>query len=334
MTIRIQEDKVGIYQKDSTGIMTQIATKKPPTQKEITTPVIEKAIAKLANITDELAIKKITLEAWLKLTKLVPNSTSFKPVRTAFRKAIEQAFPFSNVSKPGYYFTNAGKDKPERYEHLALWYTTTTKERWEVVGDEARAEYFKNLKPLPQPEPQPEPQPQQQTLNIENMTVENLKLDVETQQIVQDAIAQSGMSLPEFLQQACRVYAKTITCKTRKHSEDLSNVETEILRNDKAYGTHPGRAEELVKRAIRAIKYQNGLATELSQKWMITQSLLVDMTGAKASAVKNAMSKYPEINDYNKALRDAGATDLLNRKGELKEDFCEEWLRIIESGID
>jgi hypothetical protein len=67
---------------------------------------------------------------------------------------------------------------------------------------------------------------------------------------------------------------------------------------------------------------------------MITQSLLVDMTGAKASAVKNAMSKYPEINDYNKVLRDAGATDLLNRKGELKEDFCEEWLRIIESGID
>jgi hypothetical protein len=330
--------------------MTQIATKKPPTQKQLTAPVIEQAVAKLANVTDERAIRKIIIKAWKELTKLVPNSSSFNAIRAAFRKAIELAFPCSEESKPGYYFTIAGKDKPERYEHLALWYATTSEERWKVVGDEARAEYFKNLKPFPQPELQPEPptelqpelqpepptepQPQQQTLNIENMTVENLKLDVETQQIVEDAIAQSGMSLPEFLQQACRVYAKTITGKTRKHSEDLSNVETEVLRNNKAYGTHPGRAEELVKRAIRAIKYQNGLATELSQKWMITQSLLVDMTGAKASAVKNAIAKYPEINDYNKALRDAGATDLLNRKGELKEDFCEEWLRIVESGID
>lgn len=311
-----------------------------------TKQVIDQAIAKLQNATDELTIKTIATKAWLKLEELVPNKNTFRNTRRQFRNAIESAFPCSEQSKLGYYFTNAGKGKQGRYEHLALWYATTAKERWEVASDKARAQYFKELPPLPQPElqpelqpesqpePQPELQPEPQTIDIENMTIENLKLDVETQQIVEDAISQSGMSLPEFLQQACRVYAKTITGKTRKHSEDLSVVETKILRNDKAYSTHPGRAEELVKRAIRAIKYQNGLATELSQKWMITQSLLVDMTGAKASAVKNAMAKYPEINDYNKALRDAGATDLLNRKGELKEDFCDEWTRIIESGID
>lgn len=298
--------------------------------------VIVSAIAKLQNADDELTIKTITNEAWLKLEELVPNANSFGRIRTKFRKAIEQAFPYPEKSKPGYYLTRAGKEKEQRYEHLALWYATTAKERWEVVGDEARAKYFKELKPFPKSktESQPELQPEPQAIDIEDMSVENLKLDVETQQIVQDAIAQSGMSLPEFLQQACKVYAKTITGKTRKHSEDLSNVKTEILRNDKAYGTHPGRAEELVKRAIRAIKHQNGLATELSQKWMITQSLLSDMTGAKATAVKSAMDKYPEIKDYNEALTEAGATHLLNRKGELKDDFCNEWVRIVESGID
>jgi len=303
-----------------------------------TKPVIDQAISKLINVTDEPTIKTITTETWLELEKLVPNTNTFRRTRKQFRDAVELAFPCSDKSKPGYYFTNAGKGKDGRYEHLALWYATTSKERWEVASDAARAQYFKQLPSLPQPEPQPEPQlepqPEPQTFDIENMTIENLTLDAETQQIVRDAIAQSGMSLPEFLQQACRVYAKTITGKTRKHSEDLAAIESESLRYDKAYSTHPGRAEELVKRAIRAIKINNELATELSQKWVITQSLLADMTGAKAVAVKNAMGKYPEINDYNKALVDAGATTLLNRKGEIKESFCIEWLEIVKSGID
>ena len=130
------------------------------------------------------------------------------------------------------------------------------------------------------------------------------------------------------------VYAKTVTGKTRKHSEDLSNVETETLRKDKAYSTHPGRASELVNRAVQAIKHHNGQSTELNQKWLITQSLLVDMTGAKATAVKSSMQQYQtEISDNNQELTDAGATPLLNPKSD-KEIFCKDWVRVVSSGID
>lgn len=337
-------------------------------QAEQVRKIINQAIAKLRTVTDELAIKKITTESWESLEKLVANKNTFRVTRSEFRKAIEQAFPTIEELTPGYYLTSAGKGKEERYEHLALWYATTNKERWEVVGDAARAQYFQELPPLPpkksptlaptpgdktqqpeqleqvepqsqqleQVEPKPQPQPEvKPVLELEDMTIESLKLDTETQGMVESAIAQSGMSLAEFIQQACRVYAKTVTGKTRKHSEDLSVVDSETLRRDKAYSTHPGRAEELVKRAIQAIKYHNGQSTELNQKWLITQSLLVDMTGAKAVAVKNAMGNYQtDIDSHNKVLTEAGATSLLNRKGELKEDFCDEWVSRFPSGLD
>ena len=314
--------------------------------------IISETITKLQGITDELTIKRIVTKAWLDIGKLCPDENKIKRPRAALRKAISAAFPESQTAKPGYYFTKAGKGEVERFEHLALWYATTNKARWEESSDEARAEYFASLKPfenaeqlpeqLPeqpteqQPETQTiEQQPETQTVDITKMTIESLNLDTETQQIVKEAIAQSGMSLPEFLQQSCKVYAKTITGKTRKHDEDLSNVNTEILRNDKTYGTHPGRANELVKRAVRAIKHHNKLvATELSQKWLITQSLLVDMTGAKATAVRKAMNTISDLEDENTILKNEGATDLLNRKGVIKDAFCNDWVKIIESGID
>ena len=257
---------------------------------------------------------------------------------------------------PTFYFTNEGKGQGGRYEHLALWYVTSKEERLHVVGAEARAKYLKAQKPFDQPEIEKslvqvvedeqvdtqleqvdlvETQPEiEQVLEIDAMTISSLKLDAETQEMVENAIAQSGMSIAEFIQQACTVYAKTVTGKSRKYSKDLSYVETETLRKDKAYSTHPGRAGELVKRAVQAIKQHNGQSTELSQKWLITQSLIADMTGAKAAAVKAAMQHYQtDINNSNKSLKDDGATDLLNRKGG-KEAFCNDWVHLIPSGID
>jgi len=333
--------------------MSQITTAKKVKQEDAVTKAIDEIVEQLKIAVQENSIKKIITEAWVRFEADVSNENTFnRKVRTPLRKAIEVAFPFKSEPTPGYYKTASGKGKAVRWEHLALWYATTKKERWQVVGDDARAKYFKELPPLEesttlapeasekiqlpeQAEPQPQAEVKSAVLELEDMTVENLKLDSETQQIVRDALAQSGMSLAEFIKQACRVYAKTVTGKTRKHSEDLSVIDTETLRKDKAYSTHPGRAEELVKRAIQALKSVNGQATELSQKWLITQSLLVDMTGAKALAVKSAMSKFQaEIDSYNRILTEAGATSLLNRKGELKEDFCEEWVRRFPSAIN
>lgn len=323
-----------------------MATAKQSSQAEQIREIISQAIANLQNQTEELNIKATVTEAWAILEKLVSNENTFRRTRKQFRDAIEQAFPCSQEPKAGYYFTRAGKGKGERYEHLALWYATVNKERWEIVGDAARESYFKKYEQTESESKKPhlevvpdavvEPvQEEKLTWSLDSMTIENLALDAETQQIVRDAIAQSGMSLPEFIQQACKVYANTVTGKSRKHSEDLSIVDTETLRMGKEYRTHPGRAEEIVKRAIQAIKYHNGVSTELSQKWLITQSLLVDMTGTKPTSVKAVMDKFrTDIDSYNQTLIEAGATSLLNRKGELKGDFCEEWVRHSATGID
>jgi hypothetical protein len=87
------------------------------------------------------------------------------------------------------------------------------------------------------------------------MNIEQLELDPETQPTLLSALAQSGMPLPDFIRQAIKVYSKTITGKSQKRGEDLSAVPTDKLLNDPTYSTHPGRAEELTKRAIKAIKY-------------------------------------------------------------------------------
>jgi hypothetical protein len=324
----------------------------------------EKIVQKLQNITDELTIKKITLDAWKQLKELVPNESSFGRARTILRKAIESTFPASNEPKPGYYKTDAGKDKGQRYEHLALWYTTTNTKRWDVVGDAARAEYWGNLPPLPE-KPSDEasteqPQPVSQTtqteepieksktakksiLTLKDMTLEQLELDSETQQIVSDALNHSGMTLADFIRQACKVYAKTVTGKAKQSEDDLSSVPTEELLNPSQvvdgkeirtkYYTHPGRAEELTKRAITAIQRHNDNAPEKDQRWMITQTAIQALTGSRPATIKKILEQYKGmIDDHNQKY---GLNPYDNRKGNDRKIENEiDLVALVPDGLD
>jgi hypothetical protein len=109
------------------------------------------------------------------------------------------------------------------------------------------------------------------------------------------------MALPNFIRQAIKVYAKTITGKTRKQSEDLTTVSTDKLLNDPTYSTHPGRAEELTKRAIKAIKYYNAnIATEKADRWCITQSAIASLTGSRATTVGKILEQFKDdIDSHN-----------------------------------
>ena len=349
-------------------------TSKSNSKTKIKESIIQSAIEQLQSLgdsTNELEVKKITCEHWEKLEELIPNENTFRVTRKEFRLAITQCFPDSDEPKANYYYTTStegGKKKSGRFEHLALWYATVNKERWNVVGDDARKIYFsqytdqntKNtmieavLEPATEPatevtaEPATEPATEatakpatepatkvtaEPATKTTNFNLENLGLDPDAHQIVVEAIAGSGLSEEEFFRQALIVYARTVSGKARKHTEDLSAVETEELRHSGTYGNHPIRARELVKRAIMAIKISNGNATELSQKWFITQSLLCDMTGSKPPAIKVAMANYQNnINDMNKVLSDSGATSLINRKPD-KEIFCTNWAQLVPSGL-
>lgn len=69
------------------------------------------------------------------------------------------------------------------------------------------------------------------------MTIENLNLDTETHAIVQDALNHSGMSLADFIKQACKVYGKTLVGKATQVN-DLESISTEELLNNKNYALY------------------------------------------------------------------------------------------------
>ena len=268
----------------------------------------EKLALSLEGLKDESKIKALCEEVVRKINDRYSNPASRKNPLAAVRKAIVTKYPATSTQKASYqYPTDSGKGKKPRWEHLALKYLSLSERDWDDLGGDDRAEW----KAMQQEEPLPETTKKP----LETMTIEDLELDAETQAIVKDALARSEMSLADFLKQSLRVYAKTITGKARQLGEDLANVPTEKLLKDAAYSTHPGRAEELVKRAIRAIKtYNDEVATEPKQRWVITPSLLNQLTGSRAAKINEILAtckdeidshhaKYPDFFEENGTLK-------------------------------
>ena len=283
--------------------------------------IASKLTTELHNLTDELTIKEVTLKYWGEMKKAVSDG-NFGRCRTAFRKAIQSAFPDKNEATPGYYFTKAGKGQVERFEHLALWFATASEERWEVVGDDARKQYFAGFSSSPETVSEVKPEiniPTKNTteLTLESMQIETLKLDADTQQKVQDALDYSGMSLADFIQKACTIYATTLTGKAKQFDSDLSGVTTQELLSAK-YRTHPGRAREMVKRAIQAIKIHNSeIVSETGDRWNINQTAIQSLTGSKPQTVKEILADYQDDIDSHNANYEL--TPYLNRKADKRK---------------
>jgi hypothetical protein len=232
------------------------------------------------------------------------------------RKAIQAAFPDKNEATPGYYFTKAGKGQVERFEHIALWFATTNEERWEVVGDDARNQYHSGFSPSLETATETKPEATTE-LTLESMQIETLQLDADTQQKVQDALDYSGMSLADFIQKACTIYATTLTGKAKQFDSDLSEVKTQELLSAK-YRTHPGRAREMVKRAIQAIKIHNSeMVSETGDRWHINQTAIQSLTGSKPQTVKEILADYQDdITSHNENYE---LTPYLNRKADKRK---------------
>ena len=283
--------------------------------------IASKLTTELHNLTDELTIKEVTLKYWGEMKKAVSDG-NFGRCRTAFRKAIQSAFPDKNEATPGYYFTKAGKGQVERFEHLALWFATASEERWEVVGDDARKQYFAGFSSSPETVSEVKPEiniPTKNTteLTLESMQIETLKLDADTQQKVQDALDYSGMSLADFIQKACTIYATTLTGKAKQFDSDLSGVTTQELLSAK-YKTHPGRAREMVKRAIQAIKIHNSeIVSDMADRWHINQTAIQSLTGSKPQTVKEILTDYQDDIDSHNANYEL--TPYLNRKADKRK---------------
>ncbi|SRR5579883_13016 len=321
----------------------------------------------LQGIADTKTIREMAVNACQEFKKSVPEPNTYRSRLSEMRRAVKEVFPdevkdeFPNQKeeKSGYYFTDRGKGNIKRWEHVAIFFITSDKKQQELLEpphwSSSESEEKSEIDPIKDDEIviaeapvqqlleddvirmeasiEAEIQPTAQHIKLTDMTIE--AFDLETQNIIQDAIAQSGVSLADFIQQACRVYGRTITGKAKQYDANLATIPTSELKDNKAYNTHPGRAEELVRRAIKAIMVHNGQCTEGNQKWVVTQTLLVEMTGSKAVSVKRIVEKYHTmIADHNQLLKENhGLNEYSNRKS-TKKEFIENWVNIVPDGMD
>ena len=310
--------------------MTQTTRLQNESNEAYTARLANLAVEELQGITEETEIKNTILPIWKSLLDAIPNENSQKRPAKKFREIIKDAFPDKQTATSGYYFTKEGKGKVERFQHIAFWYITNNQDRWDVIGDDARNKYFAGF------EVKPEATIEENTvteitaniptetktettteLTLESMKIETLKLDADTQQKVQDALDYSGMSLADFIQKACTIYATTLTGKAKQFDSNLSEVETQELLGAK-YKTHPGRAREMVKRAIQAIKIHNSeIVSETGDRWHINQTAIQSLTGSKPQTVKEILADYQDDIDSHNANYEL--TPYLNRKADKRK---------------
>jgi hypothetical protein len=266
---------------------------------------------------DEELLKSLADKAIRAVKKREESPGDRQSAMSQIARGIHKTFPRSKDELPNYWYDSAGRATLAKWRHNIFKYLTIGRgiKQSTEKPDEQTVEVVTQQKT--EPKQVVEPQSKQEELTLKNMTIEQLELDAETVEILEDALEQSGMDLAQFIQQAVRVYAKTITGKTKKRGEDLATVPTDKLLNDPSFNTHPGRAEELTKRAIQAIKYFNAnVAVESSDRWCITQSAIAKLTGSKPATIGKILEQYKdEIETHNQTY---GLNDYSNRKRDKK----------------
>lgn len=293
----------------------------------------QELVKKLQRVKDESKIQKLASAVIDQIREYYQLPNSRKTPLSTVRKVVLAAYPDTETQEhPWQYFTNKGKGNIERYQHLALKYLTLSTEEWDAVGNETRQQW-KAQQEAQKPEQEPQSvEPAQQPITLNDMNISQLQLDAETQQMVESAIAHSGMSLADFVRRACQVYAKTVTGKHGQYESDLTAVLTEELLKSATYRTHPGRAEELTRRAIYALETHNNNCTEKSQKWMVTQTAIQSLTGSKPATIKAILERYQTRLDDHNSKHELNPYD--NRKPGRKIDDEIDLATLVSDGLN
>ena len=293
-------------------------------------------VEKLKGVTDEPSIT-----AWgdAVIQDILRQEATPKERANALRmvnREIMKQYPRLSSEATAYWYDPKGKESQPKWRHLIFKSLTLSTSDWDAVGDENREEWKAQQQETEQQQKETkqliEPaSPAFLAMTIDQLTVDQFQLDTESESLVQEALALSGMTLASFTRQALRVYAKTITGKTRKQSEDLATVPTDKLLNDPAYSTHPGRAQELTRRAIKAIKYYNAnVAVEKADRWCITQSAIASLTGSRPSTVGKILEQFKDdIESHNQSYN---LDNYSNRKR--GKPSIEETIKLAELTLD
>ena len=209
--------------------------------------------------------------------------------------------------------------KPEPTKQLEPTKPEPTKPVTEPTQPEPTKPVTEPTKPEPT-KPVTEPT-QQPTLTLKTMNIETLELDADTQKNVIAALEHSGLSLADLLKKSLTIYCKTLAGKAKQFTTNLAEISTNDLLLKPELRTMPGRAEELLKRAIRAIhKYNSDCVSEDNERWFISLSSIQSLTGCNAKkvaelaskfelAIADANASFPEVTQYtNKYRKVKGST--------------------------
>lgn len=217
-----------------------------------------------------------------------PNSRR-KPMIEA-RAVIRDRYPVQagksadeEVSFP-YFFTDSGKGKIARFEHLAIKYL---KEEWNTKPVETVSEIAETVET---PSTVEEVKPVLTT----HISLESLGLSEGELLAVKEAIADADIN--EWIKQAIMQRANTVNKLRKSLNEDWSSIPSEDLMNEKKYRTNSGACRELVSRAVRVVKQWNHDHPE--HKWCITNKLISELTGVTVKAIAKAVEGM-DIESYN-----------------------------------
>lgn len=249
----------------------------------------------------EAQVKDLAESTIKEITSREPSYESQVKALKQISREILRAYPRRDSEAPNYYYDPSGKSDLSKWRHIIFQDLTLGRNETPSVSEAVEVE-----------------KPVETKLEI---TMQQLDLDTETQDILEAALNHSEMELQDFIKQAIKTYSKTIMGKTKLHSEDLSAVPTDELLNDSKYSTHPGRAAELTKRAIKAIAiYNSEVADENKDRWMITASAIASLTGSRQSTIKDVMTQFQTSIDENNLNPEWELTPYSNRKSGRKID--------------
>ncbi len=249
-------------------------------------------ITRLEQAKSESEIQAASQELKTAVSERWPNENTRRKPMSEIRKAVKERFPAisgksaheGNVPFP-YYFTDSGKGRIARWEHLAIKHL---KEEWNPKS--------------------PESESGTESLDIvktEETSIVDTKLDIlgqvgltaEELENVKAAIGDTDVK--EWLKQAVLQRANTIKALRDRLDEDLSLVPSQTLIEDKKYRTNPVACRELTSRAVRAIKTFNEQSPEY--RWCITNKLISELTGNTVKAIAKAVEGMG-LEDYNKMM--------------------------------
>jgi len=263
--------------------------RKPPVWKEAM-PTFNGLIDSAKNEADVQSACSYIKQAVVESYPDTPNSR--RNPMTQIREAIRRKYPVKKTKKQNaqypYYFTDAGKGRVERWEHLAIKYLV---EDWNVKTS-VSSEKTDTIAPSPLTE-------------TSSLFFTEVGLGGEELAVVKQAIGDDDVN--EWVKQALLQRAKAINALRERFDEDLSLVPSDELMNDKKHRTNPNASRELASRAVRAIKDWNYNQPE--HKWCITNKLISELTGVTPKAIAKVVEGMG-IDDYNTMQ---GLTPVANR---------------------